>query len=136
MQTSGPTGAAARAPRPEREPVAAAAPDPARHAADLRTYRRRRRTAVRATVLVAGFVGNFAVSAAMVLHEGGDTRFGIIPFFLAIASAAAGAPLLVRLWRSALDARRATLPPPPPEPEPEPRPHLGLSGQVPPPTRW
>lgn len=123
MQTSGPTGATAPGTEADRHTVA------------LCTYRRRRRTAVVVTLVVIAVVADFAVSAGRVLHEGGDTRFGIVPYLQGVVSAAGGGVLLVFLWRRAREARRAAaldLA----VPEPEPRPHIGLSGEVEPPTRW
>jgi len=102
---------------------------------DLEDYRRRRRTATVAPVVVVAVVASFGLDAVRVLSQGGDTRFGIIPYFLCVGSAVVGGVLVVPLWRRAREARRIAMPEPPAA-EPEPRPHLGLDGSAAPPRRW
>jgi hypothetical protein len=111
---------------------------------DLVEYRRRRRAARIATLLVAVLAAFAVASIVAIMREGGDTRIAMVPYILLLWLGVLAWLVVVPLWRRSYAARPVTLPVDPtpgqvygiPELDEPPRDHRGLSGQEPPPTRW
>jgi hypothetical protein len=103
--------------------------------AAARAYRLHHRMAIGASVLVAVVAISFAYAAISVLIAGGDTRFGIFPFFGFAATSIAGFFVLRALWRQSAESRWEMLHPVP-DLELPPEMHLTITQRIDPPRRW
>ncbi|NTW40449.1 MAG: hypothetical protein HGA44_11285 [Cellulomonadaceae bacterium] len=111
---------------------------------DYALYRRLLRRARVATLLLGLVVAWNVLVMAALLRGGGDTRLAIVPYFGLVLTAVLAWFVVRPLWLASLRARPYVQSLDPtagevygiPELDDAPTPHRGLSGEVPPPTRW